>query len=78
MVENGDKSDWVPVLTGIPQGTFLEPLLFSLYMNAITADIEPELRPFADACVCYREIRNSKDMMNIQEDIDSLGCWARS
>ena len=48
---NGVKSDWTPVLSGVPQGTVLRPLLFSLYINDITEDIDSELRLFADDCV---------------------------
>ena len=61
-----------------PQGTVLGPLLFSLYINNITEDIDSELRLFAGDCVCYREIKDTEDMMKLQEDIDCLGCWARS
>ena len=45
---------------GIPQGTVLDPLLFSLYINDITSDIESEIRLFADDCVCYRKLRMPK------------------
>ena len=70
-------SDWVPVLSGVPQGTVLGPLLFSLYINDISSDIESEIRLFADDCVCYREIKDEEDTMKLQRDIDRLGSWAR-
>ena len=77
VVVNGVKSDWAPVLSGVPDGTVLGPLLFSLYINDISSDIESEIRLFADDCVCYREIKDEKDTMKLQRDIDRLGSWAR-
>ena len=77
VVVNGVMSDWAPVVSGVPQGTVLGPLLFSLYINDISADIESEIRLFADDCVCYREIKGIDDTVKLQEDIDRLGCWAR-
>ena len=80
VVVNGVKSDKAPVLSGVPQGTVLGPLLFSLYINDITSDIEPEIRLFADDCVCYREIKDEEDredIVKLQRDIDRLGCWER-
>ena len=58
VVVNGVKTDWAPVLSGVPQGTVLGPLLFSLYINDISSDIGSEIRLFADNCVCYREIKD--------------------
>ena len=77
VVVNGVKSDWAPVLSGVPQGTVLGPLLLSLYINDISSDIESEIRLFADDCVCYHEIKDEEDTIKLQRDIDRLGSWAR-
>ena len=77
VVVNGIKSDWAPVVLGVPQSTVLGPLLFSLYINDISADTESEIRRFADDCVCYREIKDEEDTLKLQRDIDRLGSWAR-
>ena len=77
VVVNSAKSDWAPVLSVVPQGTVLGPLLLSLYINDISTDIDSEIRLFADDCVCYREIKDTEDTLKLQKDIDQLGCWAR-
>ena len=51
VVVNGIKSDWAPVVSGVPRGTFLCPILFSLHINDIMSDIEYEIRQLADDCV---------------------------
>ena len=77
VVVKGVKSNWALVLSGVPQGTVLGPLLFSVYINDISFDIESEIRIFSDDCVCYREIKDEEDTMKLQRDIDRLGSWAR-
>ena len=73
----GVKSDWTPVLLGVPQETVLGPLLISLYINDISSDTESEIRLSANDCVCYREIKDEVDTIKLQRDIDRLGSWAR-
>ena len=74
---NGVKSDWAPFFSGVPHGTFLGPLLFSLYINDISSDIESEIILFADDCVWYREIKDEEVRIKLQRDIDRLRSWAR-
>ena len=64
-------------MSGVPQGTVLGLLLFSLHINDISADIESEIRLFADDCVCYHEIKEIEDTVKLQKDIDRLRSWAR-
>ena len=77
VVVNVIKSDWALVVSGVPHGNVPGPLLFSLYINDISADIESEIRLFADDCVCYREIKNEEDTLKFQRDIGRLDSWAR-
>ena len=60
VVVNGAKPDWVPVLSGVPQGIVLGPLLFSLYINDMSTNIDSEIRLFANDCVCYRDIKDTE------------------
>ena len=72
VIVNGSKSEWAPVLSGVPQGSVLCPLLFSFYNNDIMDDIDSEIRLFADDCVCYRQIHGIEDTVKLQSDIDCL------
>ena len=74
---NGVKPDLPPICQVSLRAPFLD-LLFSWYINDITEDIDSELKPLADHCVCYREIKDIEDTMKFQEDIDRFGFWARS
>ena len=64
-------------MSDVPQGTVLGLLLFDLYINDISADIESEIRLFADDCICYRRSKTEEDTLKLQRDIDRLGSWAR-
>jgi hypothetical protein len=76
VVINGSLSKWLPVTSGVPQGTVLGPLLFLLYINDITQGIQSEMRLFADDCVLYRKIVSDSDVNSLQADIDKLHSWS--
>jgi len=56
VVVNGSQSSWSDVILGVPQCTVLGPLLFLLYINDITGNIQSNIRLFADDCIVYHII----------------------
>lgn len=77
VVINGTSSKSSDVVSGVPQGTVLGPILFLVHINDIGNKIKSKIRLFADDCVCYREINSFQDTQTLQNDIDALGSWAR-
>jgi len=57
----GESSDYVPVLSGVPQGTVVGLVMFLIYINNIMENISSQLRLFADDCSLYRPIRTVQD-----------------
>ena len=78
VVVGGCGSLWSPVISGVPQGTVLGPLLFLLYINDITDNLDSNIRLFADDCILYREIASDADTDKLQADIDKLYSWSNT
>ena len=74
---NGNESDFVSVISGVPQGTVLGPLMVLLYINDINSNILSSIRLFADDCVVYRTISNEDDVVLLQKHIDEISRWAQ-
>ena len=76
VVVNGTRSSSEDVMSGVPQGSVLGPILFLAHINDIGGVVTSEVRLFADDCVCYRTIETEDDCRKLQDDIEHLGQWA--
>ena len=75
VVLDGQASDPVPVLSGVPQESVLGPVLFLIFINDLPDNIRSSVRRFADDCVLYRNINSLIDCQILQDDLNSLAQW---
>ena len=78
VVVSGQSSRSADVLSGVPQGTVLGPILFVLYINDINEGLNSQMRLFADDSIVYREIQTSADHLALESDLNKLHRWAKT
>ena len=76
VVVNGKVSSQANVLSGIPQGSVLGPILFVLYINDLPNTVQNEVFLFADDTKIYSRISNISDANSLQQDLISLQAWS--
>jgi len=74
---NGKFSIWTDVLSGIPQGSVLGPLLFIIFINDLpeVCDQYANIYLFADDAKIFRHIQTNKDHTLLQKSIIELEKW---
>ena len=71
-------SSALPVLSGVPQGSIINPSLFVLFLNDISAGITQgtNISMYVDDTNIWRNIETERDHIALQKDIDYLFDWA--
>ena len=72
---DGESSDFCKVVSGVPQGTVLGPVLFLVFINDLPSTVNSQCKLFADDLVIYREVKCREDEKRMQEDLDKLSEW---
>ena len=73
---NGELSESKPVISGIPQGSVLGPLLFVIYINDLPDVVSSSVLLFADDTKIFRQVVSKEDALELQKDIDALAKWS--
>ena len=79
VVVNSERSDFVAVLSDVPQGSVIGPVLFLTCINDLPQNIRSKVRPSADDFILYLTITSEDHCWQLQVDLDNgrqLGGWS--
>ena len=78
VVVGGESSLDTPVLSGVPQGSALGPLLFLVYIDDVSDVLLSDrstLNIYADDMLLYKPVKSIEDIHHLQMDIDCISGW---
>ena len=77
VVLNGQNSNWDRVSAGVPQGSILGPLLFLIYINDISENLESNVKLFADDTSIFSVVFDPNlSAIKLNNDLLKIQQWA--
>ena len=78
VVLNGKQSPWTDVCSGVPQGSVLGPILFTIYINDLDSDLISKVSKFADDTKLGYACKSEEECNIIQQDLDKIVKWSET
>ena len=72
----GFLSDWTTVISGVPQGSVLGPLLFLIFINDLDVGIENWILKFADDTKVFSSVSSVEEHSKLQKDLQAINRWS--
>ena len=77
VVLNGQNSKWEKISAGVPQGSILGPLLFLIYINDISENLESNVKLFADDTSIFSVVFDpNSSARKLNNDLIKIQQWA--
>ncbi|MDJ1258140.1 MAG: hypothetical protein MRQ07_05870 [Candidatus Midichloria sp.] len=69
MESGGNASGLASVVSGVPQGSVLDPHLFLIFIDDIRCFITVPIKLFADDCLLYNKIVTERDQIHSNDNL---------
>jgi hypothetical protein len=77
VVIEGQSSQWIKIVAGVPQGSVLGPLLFLLYINDITDSLSTKCFLYADDTSLFDIVENPlQSAVKLNNDLRNIDDWS--
>jgi hypothetical protein len=73
---NSAYSEWREVLSGVPQGSVLGPVLFLIFINDLPNVVKGIVKIFADDTKLFDTVQDEDRCRQLQNDLDLLCDWS--
>ena len=73
---NGHRSGWTEARSGVPQGSVLASLAFTIFIDDIDEEVICEISKFVDGTKIARRVNTRNDIRSMQRTLDKLVDWA--
>ena len=78
VIVDGKYSEWSPVLSGVPEGSILGPILFTCYVADLPQHINSPCLSYADDVKIFKRVVSIADAQSLQSDLDRLSSWSKT
>ena len=73
----GKKSQMYPLISGVPQGSVLGPLLFLIFISDLAEGVEAETLVYVDDSKVTKRVNNEKEVETVQKDLETIYNWQK-
>merc|ERR1712035_231476 len=72
-----EKCEWCKVISGVPQGSALAPVMFLIYINDMVDEVDSYISLFGDDAKFLKRVENNTDCEMPHKDLDKIYEWRK-